>query len=340
LKKQFLLFLGFCFNMSKFLHNFIFGLMTCLFACEETTFSANEQSIYIAKFPGDKSAAVSFTFDDNCPSSLTTIAPLFERYGYPATFFVIPGTIKSDEEWFKWKTLSDRGFEIGNHSMSHRNLTTLDSSGLREEINASFELIKAKLNKAPLSFAPPGHGTSDLVNSFIAEKHRFNRVVSRDFCVSQGWISSTTRKDALSHIQESISHKRWYVVTAHGIGDGWEPITESMLKTTLDYCKAHDDQVSVETFQNISLYTQARQNATLSVTKGSNNLFIRIESPLPADNFSYPLTLVIKDHTFPLPYKIYNFTTGELLEPNAVSGKKLLIQVYVNNIYEIRWRDR
>lgn len=148
--------------MGKPVHSFTFGLIACLSACEENPIRENEQSIYIAKFPGDKRAAVSFTFDDNCASSLTKIAPLFDRYGYRASFFIVPASIKSHDEWSKWKRLSDRGFEIGNHSMSHRNLTSLDLNGLGEEINETFKLIKAKINKAPLSFAPPGHATSEI----------------------------------------------------------------------------------------------------------------------------------------------------------------------------------
>lgn len=84
---------------------------------------------------------------------------------------------------------------------------------------------------------------------------------------------------------------------------------------------------------------ERRQHATLSVTEGSNSLVIKVESQLSTDLFSRPLTLVIKNHKFPSPYKVYDVATGELVEPKLVSGSKLLIQVCINNTYQIRWRD-
>ncbi|MGC1240390.1 MAG: polysaccharide deacetylase family protein [Chryseosolibacter sp.] len=293
-------------------------------------------STYIANFPDDKSAAVSFTFDDNCASSFTSIAPIFEQNGLRATFFIIPGSIRSDE-WSKWKTLTDKGFEIGNHSMSHLNLTRLDTASLHEQVNESFEVIKRNVNRTPLSFATPGHSTNGFVNDIISEKHLFNRTNPENF-IWQGWTSSTTQKDVIEHITESVRKKTWYVVAAHGVDDCWEPISESILRNTIEFCKKNEDKIVVETFQNISLYRKELESSILSIKKGTDRETIKIDSGLPSDIYNFPLTLVIKDYQFPSPYRIYNKETGESVEYKAENGK-LLIQVYINNTYEIRWRE-
>lgn len=315
------------------------SLALILLSCDEHPVNVREPSIYIAKFPGDKRAAVSFTFDDNCASSLTKIVPLFDHFGFRSTFFIIPGTIKTPAEWSAWKAISDRGFEIGNHTMSHFDLTGLDSTALHDQIITSFELIKSNIKKTPLSFAPPGHRTNVLVNEVIAQKHPFNRADSRDSFVWQGWVSSTTQKDAREHIKEVIMNNGWYVVAAHGVGDGWEPISESMLRNVLEYCVSNEAQLVVESFENISLYTTAREHTTLWVNKGENYQTIKLESNLSSDIYDDPLTLVLENYQFPSPYRIYNTMTGETLEPKVEDGNRLLLQVYINNTYQIRWRD-
>src|SRR3569833_3379372 len=68
----------------------------------------------IAKYKGGKQAAASYTFDDGYPSSFT-IADMFETRNLRASFYIIAGKVLN-EDWPKWKALSDKGHEIGNHS--------------------------------------------------------------------------------------------------------------------------------------------------------------------------------------------------------------------------------
>lgn len=326
--------------LSKATAILVIGFATGFASCGEPFPEEMEESFYIASFPDDKRAAVCYTFDDNCNSSFTKIAPLFQEYGYRCTFFIVPGSIKTTTEWAGWKALSAQGFGIGNHTMSHRDLTSLNSlQALDEQVNASFDMIEAKLNQAPLAFAAPGHKTNDLVDSVIGRKHLFNRTDPRDLFVWQGWTSSTTQKDAIKHIDEAVHKRRWHVIAAHGVGDGWEPITESMLRNTLQHCKDNEADIIVETFENIALYKHAREHSTVTVSKGINYYSIEIQSDLPSEKYTYPLTFVLEKHQFPSPYTIYNMSTGEVVEPTVEYGKRLLIPVRVNHTYQIRWRE-
>src|SRR5688572_1184878 len=115
-------------------------------------------NVFIANFPYDKACAISFTFDDNCASCHSLIAPLFNQFGYKATFFVVTDQIK---DWDTWKDLSLDGFEIGNHSASHINMAQVyDSAILSQQINASYEVISQNIGQPPVSYAHPGHGTN------------------------------------------------------------------------------------------------------------------------------------------------------------------------------------
>lgn len=102
------------------------------------------------------------TFDDGSYSHFGTVAPLLKQYGFGATLFVCgferensilnPPAMSSVE----LKALVSEGFEIGNHTMSHKNLDSISESEIEEQIS-SLEKLFAKngLPKA-CSFAYPG----------------------------------------------------------------------------------------------------------------------------------------------------------------------------------------
>jgi peptidoglycan/xylan/chitin deacetylase (PgdA/CDA1 family) len=67
------------------------------------------------------------TFDDGNKSHYTWVFPLLKKYGFQATFFVYPNAIKDVSPvcltWNELKEMSDAGFDIESHSMSHPFLT-------------------------------------------------------------------------------------------------------------------------------------------------------------------------------------------------------------------------
>ena len=94
--------------------------------------------IRIADFKDAKVGAVSYTFDDGLRNQYLIAAPIMEKLQIPGTFFVIPGqvsvTLQEAEAkkpgawggvtWEEIRTLAAKGFEIGNHGYSHKNLVT------------------------------------------------------------------------------------------------------------------------------------------------------------------------------------------------------------------------
>jgi peptidoglycan/xylan/chitin deacetylase (PgdA/CDA1 family) len=68
-------------------------------------------------WPGGARAAVSLTYDDGYDSQLENVAPLLDVVGLKATFFL---TVENmDARRIDWITLSEKGHEIGDHTMTH-----------------------------------------------------------------------------------------------------------------------------------------------------------------------------------------------------------------------------
>jgi peptidoglycan/xylan/chitin deacetylase (PgdA/CDA1 family) len=64
-------------------------LLTSLLLCSFIlTYS---QQTEIAKWRGDKRAAISLTFDDGSPNQFSVAMPMLNKLKIPATFFIITG---------------------------------------------------------------------------------------------------------------------------------------------------------------------------------------------------------------------------------------------------------
>ena len=67
----------------------IMVLSAVLFAGMTAVYAASYDVPEIAVWSGFREGAASFTFDDGAPSHVSDGAPLFEKYGYRATFCLV-----------------------------------------------------------------------------------------------------------------------------------------------------------------------------------------------------------------------------------------------------------
>jgi peptidoglycan/xylan/chitin deacetylase (PgdA/CDA1 family) len=291
-------------------------ISTSFLSCDEPDLMP---AVEIAQFPKGKEAALSFTFDDGCYSVITTIAPILDEYNYKATFFIVAGYITSDAYWMDWKKLSDRGFEIGNHSLTHLDLRdTKDPIILRHEINDSFDLIKEKIGKAPFSFSHPYHRTSKQTDAIVFERHKATRIRPSGFCNMYSIDSSNP--DAFDEIvQDGLQKHQWIVTTAHGVGDCFNPLSEEGFRTVLSIAKKYEDQLAIGTFEELARYKLERSKTRLTFRKSDTELTITLSPDL--SGFNVPLTLKIND-----PEIINGQVTSQDSTVHFIKGSALYVE--------------
>ena len=104
---------------------------------------------------------VVLTFDDGCKSQTTVAAPILKGYGFGATFYITEGLnfLTNKDAYMTWEEvrgLHDDGFEIGNHTRHHRNVTQQSA----EELSADLAHIDARCEtygiSKPTTFCYPG----------------------------------------------------------------------------------------------------------------------------------------------------------------------------------------
>ena len=120
---------------------------------------------------------VVLTFDDGNKSDITYVAPKLKEYGFGASFYITEGLgYEADVNkgryvtWDDVRRLHDLGFEVGNHTGSHPDMTTLS----KDEILANLEQIEQRCEQhgipRPTTFVFPGWHHSLPVVEVLAER--------------------------------------------------------------------------------------------------------------------------------------------------------------------------
>ncbi|HTS35587.1 MAG TPA: polysaccharide deacetylase family protein [Candidatus Solibacter sp.] len=98
------------------------------------------------------------TFDDGCESDLAVAAPILQAASFGATFYITlgflgrPGYLVASQV----RELSDLGFDIGCHSMTHPYLDNLGDDELRREIADAKTELEAIIGRPVQHFSCPG----------------------------------------------------------------------------------------------------------------------------------------------------------------------------------------
>lgn len=97
------------------------------------------------------------------------IMDILEAYKVNATFFLVGFWVDKYPEMVK--EIDARGFEIGNHSENHPQMSKLSCEQMRAEILSVNEKIKAITQKTPTVFRPPyGDYCDGLIDTLNSEK--------------------------------------------------------------------------------------------------------------------------------------------------------------------------
>lgn len=256
----------------------------------------------IARFQGDRVAAVSLTFDDGLRNQYELAVPLLAKYGFHATFGIIAGTVTDTDvealrkgesdfggiSWAQVKALAQQGHEIANHSFTHPDLTLLNDAALEKEITSSYQRITEKIGTPPLTFFYPGNAVDARVRQAMLRQHLFARETEYSYG-GDGFAAQSK-----VWVDDAIAHGAWIVAMIHGITEGYSHFTSvADFENHLAYLRLHEAQVWVDTFANVGRYTRERDNATLSVDQHGTSAVVTLTCSLDPTRYHVPLTIVL-----------------------------------------------
>ena len=235
-------------------------------------------SVSISNWKNEKKGAAVFTFDDWSPGHGSVVYPLFKKHGLPATFYI---TLKNKDYSGGFKTMKKAyadGFEIGNHTHDHSDLSKLDSAELHREIFDAQKVLRKKVDsKCANTFAFP-YGV--FTNPIIA-KAKTTHIGARLANLSYGrmWKYSLTYgktdyfqlqtfmgRDIYSYatygrLTKSVIKQGGMIVFMYhsvyndSIDDKWfGAVSEDLLEVHLKAVKQHQDSIWITTFEKAVMY--------------------------------------------------------------------------------------
>ena len=136
------------------------------------------------------------TFDDGCRGAAEYAAATLPKYGFTATFYLVPAVMGAATTWARdqrflpvmdWtmaRQLLNLGFACGSHTLNHRRLAQVAAAECRHELEQSRAILEDRLGRDVVHLSYP-HG------SFNAEVRQMATAAGyRTACTVQHAVSS------------------------------------------------------------------------------------------------------------------------------------------------------
>lgn len=232
-------------------------------------------------WPENKTMGLSFTWDDGRASQVLVGTPILNKYGYKATFYVVPSAVEKQLDG--WKKAVKSGHEVANHSLTHPctgNFVWSRDNALEDftlqkmeenllEANTKIEdLLGIKMTEFAYPCGQTFVGKGQNTQSYVP-------VVAKNFNSGRLWLSEAPNdpsycdlaqitgvemdgksfEDIVKLIEASRKSNSWLVLAGHDIGKGGAQTTKTeMLEKLLKYLKTSGKDIWVAPVGEVSKY--------------------------------------------------------------------------------------
>jgi len=171
---------------------------------------------------------VAITFDDGYKDNFLNAAPILQRHGLPATFFLTTGFVGSLEatfwdaaagerhafmSWDEARNLSAMGFDIGSHTCTHADLAATPLEQAVQELTQSRKILSQRLQLDVRLFAYPFGGEQNMTPQVLKAVQEAGYSCC---CGLAGGLNSPP--DDVYHLKR-IPMSDWYISPNHYGGD-------------------------------------------------------------------------------------------------------------------------
>lgn len=257
-----------------------------LIICLATVMSVEAQ----IPWPNGKKAAIVLTYDDGLKSQREIVMPQLEAKNFRGTFFLYEQVVQQNDIP-EWREASQRGHELGNHSLFHpclagttdntsspcRSLECYSVKDLLIEIGMMNSFLYAIDGKTEHAYAYPCGQTvaggedysQPLLKSGLTKYCRgaaqgiTNDAKTLNFAMIPTLPAMTGCKaDALiDYVKEAVEKGGLAVIVFHGVGGDYLTVDAAEHQKLVDYLSGHSNELWIGTFSEVLDYVagQAKQ---------------------------------------------------------------------------------
>ena len=183
-------------------------------------------------YAGFDRGLVTITFDDGWEGNTQTALPVMQLYGFKsnqfyATTYIENPWVSNPEELIQ--QFIDDGHEIGSHTITHPDLTTLSEEEVIQELEGSKQFLEDYLGISIQYFATPYGAYNTSVKNHIMTYYDVHRTVdigynskdnldvSRLKCMSI--LSTTTASEVEEWVEKAKEENLWLILLYHRVAD-------------------------------------------------------------------------------------------------------------------------
>lgn len=204
-----------------------------------------------AQIIGFNRGLLSLTFDDGWSPNDQTALPLMAQRGfrstqYYATMYIDPN---NSAALAAIRSFQENGHEIGSHTITHPDLTTLNNKKLDQELRQSKNFLQKYFGTVS-NFASPYGAYNDRVITYIKKYYRSHRTVDAGFNSKdnfdiyrlkvQNILNTTTAAEVASWVATAKNQKVWLILVYHKV----DTQNVGPYDTTPAIFTAHLDEIS------------------------------------------------------------------------------------------------
>jgi len=252
----------------------------------------------IARYQGDRQAAVSLTFDDGFPNQILVAVPMLNEFGIRATFFLHTEPIDNAPDdsplgWASWRRAHAAGHEISSHTIEHLSLPDItDPATLHSEIVGSADIIERQIGERPPAFAYPFSAETPAIKRKVAETY----ILDRGHCRIWGGRRFTAER-GIRQIERAREQGEWFYCMLHGVDENtFEPITSEDLRTIVAWLADNQDTLWVDTYSNVGRYLRQRGVGRFMTREEPGGFGFRIRLPEDIrhrDRLTVPMSVLL-----------------------------------------------
>ncbi|MBP9710748.1 MAG: polysaccharide deacetylase family protein [Candidatus Pacebacteria bacterium] len=194
---------------------------------------------------------VTLVFDDGLATQYQNARGILNTAGIKGMFGIITSEVNSSPymSWANITTLKNEGHEIGGHSRTHPDLTSLTQAQMQTEIKGSFDDLVAQ-SFTPKTFIYPIGGVNPTVEQvtkdagYVGARGSYwglNSPTANKYALYDIRLDKTTTlASAKAWIDQAIADKRWVIFELHDVvasGGNEYAITTALFQNIVTYIK-------------------------------------------------------------------------------------------------------
>ena len=269
--------------------------------------SALAQTVEIGTWAGFRKGAASFTFDDGAPSHVSDGGPLFDKYGYKATFNVV---VNWNPDWSGFGNMAKNGHEIASHSNTHgQNMSGEEASSkqaIAGKIQQKYGVITVaypNCNVPNKSAVLQNYVIGRICNgSWQSQPDMMGKDGPSDWTMASAIMTgSTGTNDFKGNMQKAVQQGGWIAFLTHGFegknngSASYSPTPIGSIEDGLKWAQQNDKDIWVAPMGHVAMYIKERKAAKIEAS-GSGTITVKLTHSIKdnVSDYDYPLSIRVK----------------------------------------------